>query len=117
MYFRCAGISETDLNTAGDQRPHQTFRAVHDYSLIAQLIRKNWNWQNDCGLAVLNSKANSNTAWAAIHGQAALLFRLVMFYQSIFGERVRADEKSENFWLFRSPDELCVPVECAALAI
>src|SRR5262245_17125223 len=30
VQLRCPWVSKTDVNTAGDQRSHQTFRAVHD---------------------------------------------------------------------------------------
>jgi hypothetical protein len=29
MHFRCAGITETDLDARSDERPQKTFRAVH----------------------------------------------------------------------------------------
>jgi hypothetical protein len=42
MHFRGAGIGETDVNTARNQGPHQTFRTVHhstpDVSLASSVI-------------------------------------------------------------------------------
>jgi hypothetical protein len=41
--------------------------------------------------------ARPNPALAAVQSQAALLLRLAMLLQSILGENVSVDEKSEKF--------------------
>jgi len=40
MHLRGAGVGETDVNAARDQRPYQTFRTVHHSAPVRAVFQK-----------------------------------------------------------------------------